>query len=194
MPKGAEVRKAKLSMQTKHNHPDRHRIPLVFEEGLAVACMGLLVGITLLNVLTRYFSDHSFAWTEEISVFLMVVMTLAGASAAAARDRHIRVEVLYATGSLQRRRRLQVAACCATGLLFMGLAVLFGRMVADEIRWGETTMGLGVPRWWYSLIVPVLCSAIAARAFGRGWASAKAPLTAPAAVSHEIDQDPAPGR
>jgi TRAP-type C4-dicarboxylate transport system permease small subunit len=48
-------------------------------------------------------------------------------------------------------------------------------MVSDEIRWGETSMGLGVPRWWYSIATPVLCAAIALRAFGRAWAAATAP-------------------
>ncbi len=45
------------------------RVPVALEEGLAVACMVLLVVITLLNVVTRYFTDQSFAWTEELSVF-----------------------------------------------------------------------------------------------------------------------------
>ena len=51
------------------------------EEWLGVACMVALTLITLGNVLTRYLTDQSFAWTEEISVFLIVVMTLAGAAA-----------------------------------------------------------------------------------------------------------------
>lgn len=151
----------------------RVRVPVALEEGLAVACMALLVAITLLNVVTRYLTDQSFAWTEEISIFLMVLMTMAGASAAAARDRHIRIEMLYDAGPAGRRRALRIVVGCITALLFVGLAVLFGRMVADEIRWGETTMGLGVPRWWYSIATPVLCGAIALRALGRAWAAAR---------------------
>jgi TRAP-type C4-dicarboxylate transport system permease small subunit len=156
-----------------------NRIPVKLEEGLAVACMLLLVVITLLNVLTRYFTDQSFAWTEEISVFLMVVMTLAGASAAAARDRHIRIEVLYESGSASRRRQLAVVAGCLSGLLFGGLTVLFARMVADEIHYGETSMGLGVPRWWFTLLTPLLCAAVALRSFGVAWSRARGPLPPP---------------
>lgn len=149
------------------------RVPAAFEEGLAVACMVLLVVITLGNVVTRYLTDRSFAWTEEISVFLMVLMTMAGASAAAAHDRHIRIELFYDGGGAARRRALRIVAACVTGLLFAGLALLFGRMVADEIRWGETTMGLGVPRWWYSIGLPLLCAAVALRAFAHGWRAAR---------------------
>lgn len=150
------------------------RVPVAFEEGLSVACMALLVVITLLNVLTRYFSDQSFAWTEEISVFLMVVMTLAGASAAAGRDRHIRIEYFYDNGSAARQRRLKIVSGCACGLLFLGLALLFTRVVADEIQYAETSMGLGVPRWWFTVFSPFMCLGIALRSFGVAWSAAKA--------------------
>lgn len=156
----------------------KRRVPVALEEGLAVACMALLLLITLLNVLTRYFTDQSFAWSEEISVFLMVLMTLAGASAATGRDRHIRIEVFYERGSTQRRRRLQVFGACLVALLFVLLALLFGRVVADEIRFAETSMGLGMPRWWFTIFSPLLCIAIALRSIGVAWAAARA-LEAP---------------
>ena len=149
------------------------RIPIKLEEGLAVACMVVLLGITLLNVLTRYFTDQSFAWTEEISVFLMVVMTLAGTSAAAARDRHVRIEFFYDGGPEARRQQLAVVGACVSGLLFAGLTLLFARMVADEIRYEETSMGLGVPRWWFTVLSPLLCAAIALRSFGFAWRRAR---------------------
>jgi TRAP-type C4-dicarboxylate transport system permease small subunit len=153
---------------------DRRLVPVVLEEALAVACMALLLLITVINVLTRYFTDQSFAWSEEISVILMVVMTLAGASAATARDRHIRIETLYASGPASRQRRLQIFAACAMALLFIVLALLFGRVVADEIRFEERSMGLGLPRWWFTLFSPLLCIAIALRSLGVAWTAARA--------------------
>ena len=149
------------------------RIPVALEEGLAVACMALLVVITLGNVITRYLSDESFAWTEEISVFLMVVMTLAGTAAAAARDRHIRIEYFYEGGAAQRQRTMKIVAACIAGLLFAMLAALFARVVADEVRYAETSMGLGVPRWWFTIFSPLLCAAIALRSFGVAWRTAQ---------------------
>ena len=153
--------------------PRRRLVPVALEEGLAVACMAVLLVITLLNVLTRYFTDQSFAWTEEISVFLMVLMTLAGASAATARGRHIRSEFFYDCGSRRRRRRLKVFAACICALLFAVLALLFGRVVGDEIRFEETSMGLGIPRWWFTVFSPLLCAAIALRSAGVAWRAAR---------------------
>ena len=145
------------------------RFPKKPEEWLSVACMVVLVFITLGNVLTRYFSDQSFAWTEEISVFLMVVMALAGAAGAAARDGHIRIEYFYDRGSAQRQRMLRIASAVITTCVFLLLAVLFARTVLDEIHWGETSVGLGVPRWWFTAWVAPLCVAVALRAAAVGW-------------------------
>src|SRR5690606_11565041 len=62
------------------------RVPLAIEDWLSVILLGLLAVLTLLNVLVRYFSNQSFAWTEEISIFLMIIMTLVASSAAVARN------------------------------------------------------------------------------------------------------------
>ncbi len=35
----------------------------------------------------------------------------------------------------------------------------------DEFHYGEISMGLGVPRWWYTAWVPALSIVIAFRAF-----------------------------
>ncbi len=148
-------------------------IPVALEEGLAVACMVLLTLITLANVVTRYATDQSIAWTEEISVFLIVVMTLAGASAAAARDRHIRIDFFYDGGSDERRRRMKIVGACIAALVFALLTLLFARVVADEWRFAETSMGLGVPRWWYTVWTPILCAAIALRCLGVAWRASK---------------------
>ena len=134
------------------------------EDWIAVLAMGLLCLITFANVLVRYFSDQSFAWTEEFSVFLLVVMTLAGAAAAAARDNHVRIEYFLQGGSPARRRFLSIAGALVTTLFFLFLGTLTGDMVWDDYRYNETSSGLGVPRWWYTVWVPILSLAIAYRA------------------------------
>ena len=67
------------------------RVPLAIEDWLTVIIMALLALITFSNVLVRYFTDASFAWTEEVSVFLMIVLAMVASSAAVARNRHIRI-------------------------------------------------------------------------------------------------------
>ena len=107
--------------------------PVGIEEVLGVACMVVLVLLTLGNVLTRYLTDESFAWTEEISIFLIVVMTLAGAASIAARDRHIRIEFLYDSGSARRRRVLRLVR----------LGEFKRRQAAPGLRISERAFGTG---------------------------------------------------
>jgi TRAP-type C4-dicarboxylate transport system permease small subunit len=136
------------------------------EDWIGVVVMALLVCITFANVVVRYFTDESFAWTEEFSVFLMIVLALVAGSAAVARDRNIRIEFFFERGSAARQRRLAVLSAVAVAVMFIALAVLGARIAWDEYTFGETSPGIGVPSWWYSVWLPVLSAAIALRAFG----------------------------
>lgn len=133
------------------------------EDWIAALGMGALCVITMANVVVRYLSDESFAWTEEFSVFLLVLTTMAGTAAAATRDNHIRIEFFLERGSPERRRRLAMFGVAVSVLFFLVLAGLTGRMAWDDFRYGETSSGLGVPRWWYSAWVPAFALVIAWR-------------------------------
>jgi TRAP-type C4-dicarboxylate transport system permease small subunit len=156
-------------MQNNNNHTEtilKPRIPLAFEEWLTVIVMALLALITFANVLVRYFSDQSFAWTEEISVFLMIVLALIAGSAAFVRHAHIQIEFFVGRLSNNRQRffaQLSALMCMA---LFVCLAVLSARLVWDDYRYGEVSPGIGLPQWWYSIWLPALSLVIALRLFG----------------------------
>jgi TRAP-type C4-dicarboxylate transport system permease small subunit len=142
------------------------RVPLAIEDWLTVIVMALLALITFANVLVRYFTNESFAWTEEISIFLMIVLALVAGSAAVARNAHIRIEYFADGGSPARSRALARFGAFMVFLLFLLIAVLSTRTLWDDIRYGETSPGIGVPQWWYTVWLPVLSLAIAGRALG----------------------------
>ena len=142
------------------------RIPLKIEDWLTVVVMGLLSLITFANVLVRYFTDQSFAWTEEFSVFLMIVLSLVAGSASVARNRQIRIEYFADSGSEKRQRALARFGALMVFVLFALIAVLSARVVWDDYRFGETSPGIGVPQWWYTVWLPVMSVAIAGRALG----------------------------
>ncbi len=91
--------------------PEEHPIPLKIEDWLTVIVMALLALITFANVLVRYFTSQSFAWTEEFSVFLMIVLALVAGSASVARNRQIRIEFFADSGPLERQRRWRCLRC-----------------------------------------------------------------------------------
>ena len=141
-------------------------VPLKVEDWLTVIIMGMLACITFANVLVRYFTDSSFAWTEEFSVFLMILLAMVAGSAAVARDRHIRIEYFSESGSMARRKRLSQFGAVLVAALFFLIAGLSVRMVWDDFRFEETSPGIGVPQWWYSIWLPIVSTAIALRACG----------------------------
>jgi len=142
------------------------RVPLKIEDWLTVLVMGALALITFANVIARYFTNQSFAWTEEFSVFLMIVLALVGSSAAVARDRHIRIEYFSGSGSMARRKKLSRLGAVLVALLFTLIGVLSIRLVWDDYRFGETSPGIGIPQWWYTVWLPILSIGIALRAVG----------------------------
>ena len=138
----------------------QHRSP---EDWIAALGMAALCVITMMNVVVRYLSDESFAWTEEFSVFLLVLTTMAGTAAAAMRDNHIRIEYFLMSGGKTRQRALALAGAFVTAIFFLALAVLTGRMAWDDFHYAEISSGLGVPRWWYTAWVPALSLVISFR-------------------------------
>ena len=144
--------------------PARRYLP---EDWLGAIAMALLTFITFANVLVRYLTNESFAWSEELSISLMLILTMVAAGAAVARDRHIRIEFLYASGTAARQRRLAIlseVATVATYLILFGLGL---RLLWDDWRYEVTSPGIGVPQWWYTLWLPLLALTIAARSVQR---------------------------
>ena len=137
------------------------------EDWLGAIAMGLLAAITFANVLVRYFTNESFAWSEELSISLMLILTMVAAGAAVARDRHIRIEFLYSSGSPARQRGLAILSELATVATYLVLFGLGLRLLWDDWRYEVTSPGIGVPQWWYTLWLPLLALTISARAVQR---------------------------
>lgn len=163
---------------------------LCIEDWLTVLIMAALALITFANVLVRYFTSSSFAWTEEISVFLMILLALVAGSAAVARDQHIRIEYFAAGGSARRRKRLAQLGAVAVAVLFGLIAVLSVRVVWDDYRFGETSPGIGVPQWWYSIWLPVVSALISARAVGLLVRRSREPLADESPDTHSNGAQP----
>ncbi|MEI7786783.1 MAG: TRAP transporter small permease [Betaproteobacteria bacterium] len=141
---------------------------IVLEDKLGAALMAALLIITVVNVFVRYFTDQSFAWTEEISCFLMLALAMAGSAAAVVRDSHIRVDYFLASGSAARQHRLALLSALASAFFFAVLGVLSAQMAWDEFRYNETSPAIGIPKWWYSVWLPVFCGILCARSL-QGW-------------------------
>lgn len=148
--------------------PDpRTRVPLTLERVLLAAAMAAIALITGANVVTRYLTDISLAFTEEYSVALMVAVALTGSALAVACGRHIRVGLLADALSPRARRGAEAVALLLVILCFALLVWFGGRMARDEWHFEALSPGLGNPQWIYTATLPVLSLLVIARAAGR---------------------------
>ena len=145
----------------------RTRLPLRLEEVLIAAIMAAIALITGANVLTRYTSNMSLAFTEEYSVALMVALAMIGTALAMAGGRHIRIAYFTDLFSPRIRRGLEIGAMLLVVLCFAMLAWYGGRMTWDEWEFEVMSSGLGHPQWLYTIWLPVLALLVIGRALGR---------------------------
>ena len=148
------------------------RVPLKLEEYTAGIAIGILGIITFANVVVRYLTNFSFAFTEELSVFLMVLVALVGGSSVMAKGGHLKIMFVVDRVSPERRRVVGLIANAVTAIMFLLLAIFGARMAWDEYRFEVTSPGLGVPTWIYTVWLPLLSLAIFGRAVGvmiRAW-------------------------
>ena len=143
------------------------RVPVKIEEFCAALAMALICCITFANVLVRYFTNASFAFTEEFSIFLMVLLTLFGASAAFVRNQHIRMT--FITDRLPRAvaRKVEYLVTALCILMFAVMAWYGIFLFWDDWQYDTTSPGIGIPQWIYTIWLPLLSAVIVLRLVGR---------------------------
>lgn len=153
------------------------RIPVKIEEACAALAMALICCITFVNVLVRYFTDASFAFTEEFSIFLMVVLTLFGAAAAFVRDQHIRMTFLTERMPPALARKAEYLVMALSALMFGVMAWYGAFLFWDDWQYDTTSPGIGIPQWIYTIWLPLLSALIFLRILGRLVRLLRAPHT-----------------
>ena len=139
--------------------PSRYSI----EQWLTGLVMLLIVLITLLNVVIRYLTAHSFAATEELSIALLLVLSFLGSAVAFSAGRHIQVSFFVDWLPRRGRRVAEWLAFVVTVALFLFIAWYAARLTWDQYRFEETSPALGVPQWWYTAWMPLLSATLALR-------------------------------
>lgn len=153
-----------IEVPTDTSTGDRAAAPsYTIEQILTGVVMGLIVMISLGNVIARYLTSQSFAATEEFSIALLIVLTFLGSSTAFAFDRHIRVGFLVDRLPRAWRTAAGWLSYVVTAGLFGFIAYYAARLTYDQFRFEETSPALGVPQWWYTVWMPTLALAIVLR-------------------------------
>lgn len=133
------------------------------EAWLATLALITICVISLGNVIVRYATDASFAFTEEFSVFLLVLVTFGGSAVAARHNQHIRIELIEHYLPPRARKFVYVVQWLA-GVIVLGLTAWYGGVLTwQEFQWESLSPGLGLPNWVYVIWLPLLAGAIIIR-------------------------------
>ena len=119
-----------IHVEEEEIHIEHH-----FEDWLAFAIFWGLGIIVFLQFFTRYVMNDSYAWTEEIATYCLVVIVFWGAAMCVRLSRHIQVDFLYRYLS-PRAGFLMSTVIDAVRLAFFGYAIRivyrYISLVADE--------------------------------------------------------------
>lgn len=130
------------------------------ESWLGIIALAAICIISLANVLVRYITNASFAFTEEFSVFLMVILAFAGGAVAARTNQHIRITLLEQFFGVTGRRIVYLLQWLG-GVVVLGLVAWYGgKLTYEEYMWESLSPGLGYPTWIYLIWLPALSIAI----------------------------------
>ncbi len=134
-----------------------------FEEAVCGGLLFFMASLAFLNILTRYFTNISLAFSEEIEVSLLVYVTMLGTAAGFKRGIHLGLVFLVNWLPRSAQRWLRVGGAVLACGLFLALLYFSIRQIQDEIAMATTSEALAVPQWWYTMGLPLGSVVIVAR-------------------------------
>lgn len=146
------------------------------EEGIVAALLLFMTGLAFANVVVRYLTTSSLAFSEELLVNLFVWLSLFGAAIGVRRKAHATVDLIVQSlpPALRLVARIFAYACSA---LAAAIVVWQGAAMARfQHDMGAETYSMALPSWWFALGVPLGAAAILVRLAQAGWRDVRGDL------------------
>ena len=120
----------------------------------------ILVFVTLLtfaNVCVRYLSDGQFAWSEELTINLFVLLIMMGCGLCAREGSLISLSLIYDFVS-QKVKKIMVVIITVVNSSFWLLLLVTGiKKVMTQMANGKRTPSLMLPEWVFTVFLPIGC-------------------------------------
>jgi len=126
-------------------------------EWFVIGLFAALVMVVLWGVVSRYLPGvRPSAWTEEVSIYLLVWLTLLGAALGVRTHVHLGVDYFVKKLDPSAQRVAMVLGELAV-LGFAAFALVFGGwlLVGETLSTNQTTPVLGLPVGWFYAAVPL---------------------------------------
>lgn len=125
------------------------------EEGLAAACLVVMTVLTFANVVARHVFSASFSFSEEITTYLFVLLSLLGTAVAAKRRAHLGLTILTDAVSPKVKKIMEIISYLLATLFSAAIFYYGVRMVMNQRMLGQVTAGMQWPEWIFGSFVPI---------------------------------------
>ncbi len=149
------------------------------EEYLCILCTVVMTVLVFANVVSRYILHSSLSFSDEITTYLFVLLSMMGTAIATKRRAHLGLSILTDAVSPKTRKSLLVTGF-AIATLFSAALLYYGiLMVANQYRLAMVTPAMQWPEWVYGTFVPFGALFITFRFAQATWQEMKAPPAGP---------------
>lgn len=125
------------------------------EKFVACVCVCVMALLVFANVIARYVFNYSLAFSDEISTYLFVLMSLMGTAIAARRGAHLGLSIVTDKVSPKTRMYINVFTYIVSAV-FCALIVITGvQMVMSQYALGQESAAMQWPEWIYGSFVPI---------------------------------------
>lgn len=125
------------------------------ENFVAALALALAVTLSVAGVVLRYLFDYVIFWSQEATIFLVILSTFVGASIALRHKDHVGVDLLAQVLRGRARQAVAVLSILIV-VVYAGLiGVLAWRMVSSQESASYRTASLDLPLWVPQLAVPI---------------------------------------
>lgn len=134
-----------------------------FEEYFLALLLPAMCILVFTNTVGRYTGTFSLGWAEETARYLMVWLVFFGISAAAKRNAHFAVGVLFMITPLKAHIPIRCFILIMV-LIFTVSATVLGFQYSDRLMsMGQASPALGIPMWFMYSAIPVGCGLMSIR-------------------------------
>lgn len=126
-----------------------------FEEIFLAVLLPLMCVIVFINTVGRYSGAFSIGWADEVSRYLMIWLVFLGISAAAKKNSHFAVGVVFMLAPTKAHILIRFLILLLVLLFTVVVTVLGFQYVQKLYDMGQTSPALSIPIWFMYGSIPV---------------------------------------
>ena len=125
------------------------------EELICVIALSIMTVLAFANVVSRYVFSASFSFSEEITTYLFVLLSMIGSAVAARRGQYLGFTAILDIMRPRTKRMVQIFSF-SLGTVYSGAICWYGlQMVGSQMARHQVTAGMQWPEWIFGSFVPI---------------------------------------